>query len=93
MSLIRVHLTGQLRDLTQGAREVELESAEDLDGMVRKLETAYPGIGRRIVDDQGRIRAYVNVFVNKENSRELQNERTKLRDGDEVHVLPSVAGG
>ena len=80
-------------DLTRGAREVELDSADDLRGMVTKLETNFPGLGRKIVDDQGRIRTYVNVFVNSENSRELENERTKLKDGDEVHVLPSVAGG
>jgi molybdopterin converting factor small subunit len=61
--------------------------------MVSELEAAFPGIGRRIVDDQGRIRAYVNVFVNQDNSRELENERTRLKDGDVVHILPSVAGG
>ena len=61
--------------------------------MVNKLERYYPGIGGRIVDDQGNIRAHVNVFVNSENSRELNNENTPLRDGDVVHILPSVAGG
>ncbi len=88
-----MHLTGQLRDLTLGTREVEMDSADDLEVMVDKLETKFPGIGRRIVDDQGRIRRYVNVFVNAENSRELENERTRLKDGDVVHILPSVAGG
>jgi len=91
--LIRVHLTGQLRDLTRGAREVELDRADDLGRMVGQLDKAFPGIGRRIVDDQGRIRAYVNVFVNSENSRDLEKEETKLRDGDTIHILPSVAGG
>ncbi len=91
--MIHVHLTGQLRDLTQGTREVEMDSADDLEVMVDELETRFPGIGRRIVDDQGRIRRYVNVFVNAENSRELENERTRLKDGDVVHILPSVAGG
>jgi len=91
--LIRVRLTAQLRDYARGAREVELDSASDLGSMVSKLEESFPGIGGRIVDDQGRIRAHVNVFVNSENSRELRNERTPLRDGDVVHILPSVAGG
>ena len=80
-------------DLTRGAREVDIDSARDLNGIFRDLETAYPGIGRRIVDDQGRIRRYVNVFVNAENSRYLENERTRVKDGDVVHILPSVAGG
>lgn len=91
--MIRVRLTAQLKDFTQGAKEVELDSADDLQGMVKKLENAFPGIGGRIADDQGRIRAHVNVFVNSENSRELENERTRLKDGDIVHILPSVAGG
>jgi molybdopterin converting factor small subunit len=88
-----VRLTGQLRDLTNGASQVEMDSATDLQTMVKKLDDTFPGLGQRIVDDQERIRAHVNIFVNMENSRELQNERTKLRDGDTVYILPSVAGG
>ncbi len=91
--MIRVCLTAQLKDFARGAREVDLDAADDLQSVVSKLETAFPGIGGRIVDDQGRIRAHVNIFVNSENARELQNERTRLRDGDVVHILPSVAGG
>ena len=91
--MIRVCLTAQLRDFARGASEVQLDSADDLRTMVRELDSAFPGIGGRIADDQGRIRAHVNVFVNSENSRELENERTRLKDGDTVHILPSVAGG
>ena len=91
--MIRVRLTAQLKDLAKGAREVELDSAEDLGTVVRKLDKSFPGLGGRIVDDQGRIRAHVNVFVNSENSRELGREKTKLRDGDVVHILPAVSGG
>jgi len=91
--LIRVRLTAQLRDYARGAREIELDSAPNLQAMVGKLEESFPGIGGRIVDDQGKIRAHVNVFVNSTNSRELGNEKTALQDGDVVHILPSVAGG
>jgi molybdopterin synthase sulfur carrier subunit len=91
--LILVRLTGQLRDLTNGTRELRLKSAADVQSMVKQLDATFPGIGQRIMDDQDRIRAYVNVFVNDENSRDLSKERTKLKDGDIVHILPSVAGG
>ena len=91
--MIRVRLTGQLRDLTNGEREVELDAAADVEGVVGELDRSFPGLGRKIVDDQGRIRPYVNVFVNSENSRDLNREKTKLRDGDTIHILPSVAGG
>jgi sulfur-carrier protein len=91
--LIRVRLTGQLRDLTDGKSEVDLDSAEDVQSVVRSLDLAFPGIGQRILDDQERIRAHVNIFVNTENSKELKMERTRLKDGDVIHILPSVAGG
>lgn len=82
-----------MRDLTNGVTEVELESAADVSGVVGALDSSFPGIGRKIVDDQGRIRPHVNVFVNSENSRDLNSEKTKIRDGDTIHILPSVAGG
>ena len=70
-----------------------MTSPRDLDDVFRELEVEYPGLGRRIVDDQGKIRTYVNVFVNSRNSRELRNEKTRLNEGDVVHILPSIAGG
>jgi sulfur-carrier protein len=91
--LIRVHLTGQLRDLTKGRAQVELESAVDVKTMILKLDSRYPGMGQRILDDQEKIRPHVNIFVNSENSRELQLENTKLKNNDIIHILPSVAGG
>ena len=91
--MIRVHLTGQLRDLTKGASQVEVDAAEDLRAMVNKLDSRFPGMGQRIMDDQEKIRQHVNIFVNSENSRELQRERTKLKDDDVIHILPAVSGG
>ena len=91
--MIRVNLTGQLRDLTKGAAQVEMASAEDLKTMVLKLDERFPGMGQRILDDQEKIRQHVNIFVNLENSRELQKERTKLKDNDVVHIVPAVSGG
>ena len=86
-------MTAQLKDWTHGASEVELDSAGDLRRTLKKLDEAFPGIGQRIMDDQDRLRANVNVFVNGKNSRYLLEDETKLKDGDEVVILPSVAGG
>ena len=91
--MIRVCLTAQLKDYAHGAREVHLDSAKDLGTVVERLETTFPGIGGRILDDQGKIRSHVNVFVNSENSRDLKLEKTRLRDGDVVYILPAVSGG
>lgn len=91
--MIRVLLSGQLRDWTKGAGRIELDASGDLKSMVRSLDAVFPGIRQRIMDDQDRIRVHVNVFVNTENARDLEREGTELKDGDVVHILPSVAGG
>lgn len=91
--MIQVRLTGQLRDWTGGKSRVDLKSAADVQSLVRGLDGEFPGIGRRIMDDQEKIRTHVNIFVNAENSRELEQEKTSLRDGDVVYILPSVSGG
>lgn len=93
VSLIHVQLSGQLRDWTRGLSKVDLDGATDILSAVRKLDATFPGLGQRIVDDQDKIRAHVNVFVNLENSRELGREKAKLKDGDTVHILPAVSGG
>jgi MoaD family protein len=91
--VIRVKLTAQLKDWTGGVSEVQLESAKDLKTAFELLDEEFPHIGQRFLDDQGRIRSHVNVFVNSANARELEREETKLVDGDVVHILPSIAGG
>ena len=91
--MIQVRLTGQLRDWTGGKSRVDLRSAADVQSLVRGLDGEFPGIGRRIMDDQENIRPHVNIFVNAENSRELEQEKTSLRDGDVDYILPSVSGG
>jgi sulfur-carrier protein len=91
--VISVRITSQLGGYTHEARKVEVEEAKSVRGVVKELERRFPGIGGRILDDQENIRPYVNVFVNRENVRDLEGEETPLRDGDVVHILPSVAGG
>lgn len=91
--MIRVRLAGQLKDWTAGVSQVELDAGGNVRSMVLKLDDVFPGIGQRILDDQENIRAHVNIFVNAENSRELDSEKTRLKDGDVVHILPSISGG
>jgi MoaD family protein len=91
--LIRVKISGHLQDYTGGKREVQLTKAPNVLGMVRELGKVFPGIERRILNDQEHIRTYVNVFVNSDNARDSDGEQTRLKDGDVIHILPSVAGG
>ena len=52
-----------------------------------------PGIQERLVDDKGEVRRFVNVYVNEEDIRFLQNKATPLKDGDEISIIPAIAGG
>ena len=73
--------------------DLEIPEAHDIVGLLSELCSMFPLVHDRILDEHDKMRPYVNVFVNEENIRDLQHERTKVKDGDEVYVLPSVAGG
>jgi len=89
-----VHITGHLKDYTGRKRECTInEKVENVSALVEKLDTIFPGIKDRIFDDQDRTRQFVNIFVNGQNIRDMALEDTKLKEGDVVYVLPSVAGG
>jgi sulfur-carrier protein len=92
--MILVHVSGHLKDYTGKRREVEIPgSVGTVLGLLNDLDRNFPGVKDRILDDQEATRPFVNIFVNGENIREGDAERTKLKDGDRVHILPSVAGG
>src|SRR3989454_1098660 len=88
---VLVRIPPALRSYTDGQDEVVLE-ATDVAAMLRALEVSFPGIRDRVVDEAGRRRPYVNVFVNEELIRASLPE-SRLNPGDVVHILPSVAGG
>ena len=93
--MIQVHVSGHLKDYTGKRRtfEISCNKAESVIGLINYLDEMFPGIKERILDDRDVIREYVNVFVNGEDVRFKEGECTKLKDKDQVHVLPSVAGG
>ncbi len=88
---VLVRIPSALLSFTGGQDEVLLEST-DLASLVARLDAAFPGVGDRIVDEAGRLRQYVNVFVNDELVRGPPGG-VRLSPGDQVHILPSVAGG
>lgn len=70
-----------------------MPATRDVVGVLREICLMFPQIHDRILDEHDRMRPYVNVFLNEENIRDLQQGKTKVKDGDEVYILPSVAGG
>src|SRR5208282_87135 len=88
---VKVRIPTPLQRLTEGKEEVE-GMAGSVIGLINDLETRYPGIAERI-SDGGKIRRFVNVYVNEEDIRFLQAEQTPVKDGDEVSIVPAIAGG
>jgi molybdopterin synthase sulfur carrier subunit len=89
---IHVSIPTPLRPLT-GNRDTVEASAADIGGLIEDLEKKHPGIRERIVDADGNIRRFVNIYVNGEDVRFLQDKTTPLKEGDEVSIVPAIAGG
>lgn len=88
---IKVRIPVPLQRLTQGKEEVDAEPGSIIE-LVNTLDKKYPGLGERI-SEAGKIRRFVNVYVNEEDIRFLKGEDTKVKDGDEVSIVPAIAGG
>ncbi len=89
---VTVRIPTPLRRMTGGANKVELEVA-DLSQMIDRLENDYPGFKERLLDEEGELRYFVNIYVNGEDIRFDQGLRTTIKSGDEVSIVPAVAGG
>ena len=89
---VKVLIPTPLRNLTANAAEVSVE-ASDVSGLIGALEKAHPGLKERLCDEQGKLRRFVNVYLNEEDIRFLQGEATALKAGDEVSIVPAIAGG
>ena len=87
-----VRIPTPLRKLTNEQETVEVESAT-IGAAVEELEGKFPGIKERIVDEEGEIRRFINVYVNEEDIRFLENQDTPLKEGDDVSIIPAIAGG
>ncbi|ERN39944.1 molybdopterin converting factor, small subunit [Rubidibacter lacunae KORDI 51-2] len=81
-----------LQKFTSDRATIEVEGANILE-LIDALEQACPGIKARLCDDSGKPRRFLNFYVNSEDIRFLDNEKTALNDGDEVSIVPAVAGG
>jgi len=89
---LNVRVPQPLRNLTGGASTVQ-SSGGTLADCVSALDTSYPGMRDRLLDEGGEIRRFVNIFVNGDDVRFLAGLKTELKDGDEVSIVPAVAGG
>lgn len=89
---VTVRVPTPLQKLTQNQSEVKV-SGKNVRELIEDLEKRFPGIKERICDETGKIRRFINIYVNEEDVRFLQQEETPLKDGDEVSIIPAIAGG
>ena len=89
---VTVKIPTQLRTLTDGRDQVEADGAS-IDQVLQHLEQAHPGIGKRVLDEGGQLRRFVNVYVNGEDVRFLAGLETEVPEKAEVSIIPAVAGG
>ena len=88
----KVRIPTPLRKLTNDEEIVEVDAATVAEA-ITELQTRFPGIKERLLDETGAVRRFVNVYVNEEDIRFLQNQDTKIKSGDEISIIPAIAGG
>jgi molybdopterin converting factor small subunit len=82
-----------LRTLTGGAAEISVDGAATLVEVIDKVDAEHPGIRGRVLDDDGKLRRFVNVYVGEDDVRFAQGLETPTPDGVTVSIIPAVAGG
>jgi len=92
MGHVVVHIPGPLRPFAEGAESLHVPGGTLAD-VVRALGETHPQLQARLLTPEGGLRPYVNVFVGRDNVRDLQGLATVVADGAEVFILPAVAGG
>ena len=89
---VMVRIPTPLRRVTNGQDKVSVEGAA-LSEIIASLEVQFPGVKERLCDDRGEIRNFVNIYVNGEDVRFLEGLNTETKSGDEISIVPAVAGG
>ncbi len=89
---VKVRIPTPLRKLTNNDELVEVKPGTVGEAIV-ELQSRYPGIKERLIDETGEVRRFVNVYVNEEDIRFLQNQATPIKAGDEISIIPAIAGG
>ena len=87
-----VRIPTPLRRLTNGQDKLEIESA-NVSEMIDSMESEFPGFKERLLDENGELRYFVNIYLNGEDVRFLEGVATPITSGDEISIVPAVAGG
>ena len=88
----KIRIPTPLRKLTHEQEVVHAEGST-VDEILANLDKTYPGLKERICDESGNIRRFVNIFINDEDIRFLDEKATAVKEGDEISIVPAIAGG
>ena len=89
---ITVKIPTPLRKLTNGETSVDVDGST-ISAVVESLETSFPGMRERLIDESGDLRHFVNIYLNGEDVRYLDGLNSSVGDRDELSIVPAVAGG
>lgn len=88
----QVRIPTPLRKLT-GEQELVTTDGATIADVLTNLDASFPGLGERLLDAEGNVRRFVNIFVNDEDIRFLEDKATPVKDSDEISIVPAIAGG
>ncbi len=89
---VHVRIPTPLRKLT-GDKETVEANGTTIQAIVDDLERQFPGLKERLCDERGELRRFVNIYLNDEDIRFAQGRATAVKDGDEISIIPAIAGG
>lgn len=92
---IKILIPTPLQKLTNGQTEISItdKMSVPLSELIEELDVRHSGFKERIYDENGKIRRFINIYVNGEDIRFLQGQETNVKDGDEISIVPAIAGG
>ena len=89
---VLVRIPTPLRPMANGQKEVRLKG-DSVREILENLVRDYPGVRERLMDEKGEVRRFINIYVNEEDIRFLGGTETPIKDGDELSIIPAIAGG
>ncbi|MCY3772439.1 MAG: MoaD/ThiS family protein [Gemmatimonadetes bacterium] len=89
---VTVRIPTPLRKLTGNQSEIEIDG-ETVESLIGNMEASYPGIKDRICDESGKVRRFINIYINEEDIRFLHGTDTAVKAGDRISIVPAIAGG
>jgi molybdopterin converting factor small subunit len=89
---VLVRIPTPLQKFTKNQSEVQAEGTT-VEEVLDHLDASFPGIRERLCDDRGAVRKFINLYLNDEDIRFMDGEKTPMKDGDELAIIPAIAGG